>query len=253
VLEQEGRLVALVQPDPARVREMGTMNLREGIRVALAERSQGLPEYQRLYGFALTDQSLPRTRLGKYRRFMLPDLYRQALAGGPRREARRLGPEDQALLQDSTANAVWMLLQERYPQQALDLDVNLSLELNVDSFTWMELTITLQDRLGIRLTEADIATVDTIRDLLRCCLDKARQPPEGIRAVRAEEEQLSTWLTPTGPLLTLLGLLLYAINWVVMRVLFRLDVRGIGNLPADGAFVNAGDKIHRAAGVRMHQ
>jgi long-chain acyl-CoA synthetase len=237
VLEQEGRLVALVQPDPARVREMGTMNLREGIRVALAERSQGLPEYQRLYGFALTDQSLPRTRLGKYRRFMLPDLYRQALAGGQRREARRLGPEDQALLQDSTANAVWIFLQERYPQQALDLDVNLSLELNVDSFAWMELTITLQDRLGIRLTEADIATVDTIRDLLRCCLDKARQPPEGIRAVRAEEEQLSAWLTPTGPLLTLLGLLLYAINWVVMRVLFRLDVRGIGNLPADGAFV----------------
>ena len=239
VLEQEGRLVALVQPDPARVRAMGTMNLREGVRVALAERAQGLPEYQRLYGLALTDQSLPRTRLGKYRRFMLPDLYKQALAGGPRREPRRLGPEDQALLQDATAHAVWLFLQERYPQQALDLDMNLGLELNVDSFTWMELTITLQDRLGIRLTEADIATIDTIRDLLRCCVDKARQGPEGIPALRAEEDQLSLWLTPTGPLLTLLGLLLYAINWAVMRVLFRLRVRGIGNLPADGAFVIA--------------
>ena len=239
VLEQEGRLVALVQPDPARVREMGTMNLREGIRVTLAERAQGLPEYQRLYGFALTDQSLPRTRLGKYRRFMLPDLYQQALVGGPRREARRLGPEDQTLLQDSTANAVWMFLQERYPQQALDLDVNLSLELNVNSFTWMELTITLQDRLGIRLTEADIVTIDTIRDLLRCCVDKARQPRDGIPAVRAEEDQISLWLTPTGPGLTLLGLLLYAINWFVMRALFRLDVRGIENLPVGGAFVIA--------------
>ncbi len=89
VLEQDGRLVALVQPDPARVREMGTMNLREGIRVALAERSQGLPEYQRLYGFALTDQSLPRTRLGKHRRFMLPDLYRQAPPAG--RDERHVG------------------------------------------------------------------------------------------------------------------------------------------------------------------
>ena len=215
------------------------MNLREGIRVTLAERAQGLPEYQRLYGFALTDQSLPRTRLGKYRRFMLPDLYRQALVGGPRREARRLGPEDQTLLQNSTANAVWMFLQERYPQQAVDLDVNLSLELNVDSFTWMELTITLQDRLGIRLTEADIATIDTIRDLLRCCVDKARPPRDGIPAVRAEEDQISLWLTPTGPGLTLLGLLLYAINWFVMRALFRLDVRGIENLPVGGAFVIA--------------
>ena len=112
------------------------MNLREGICVALTERSQGLPEYQRVYGFALTDQSLPRTRLGNTT-FMLPGLYRRALAGGPQREARsRSGPRRQALLQNLLANAVWTLLQERYPQQTLDLDMNLSLELNVDLFTW---------------------------------------------------------------------------------------------------------------------
>ncbi len=239
VLEQEGRLVALVQPDPARVREMGTMNLREGIRVALAERSQGLPEYQRLYGYALTDQALPRTRLGKYRRFMLPGLYPRALAGGPRRTTRPLGPEDRELLHDPAAKAVWMLLQERYPEHALDLDMNLSLELNVDSFAWMELTIALQDRHAIQLNEADIAAIDTIRDLLRCCAGKARQPPEAIPASRVAEDQLSLWLAPTGLLLGLLGLLLYAINWLVMRVLFGLHVKGVENLPESGAFVLA--------------
>lgn len=239
VLEQEGRLVALVQPDPARVREMGTMNLREGIRVALAERAQSLPVYERLSGFALTDRPLPRTRLGKYRRFMLPDLYQQALTGGPRREARRLSPADQALLEDPTANAVWMFLRERYLQRALDLDVNLSLELNVDSFAWMELTITLQDRYGIQLTEADISTIDTIRDLLRRCVDKARGMPEGTRAVDMDQDQLSLWLTPTGPLLTLLGVVLYVINWVAMRSIFSVHVSGIENLPESGAFVIA--------------
>ena len=152
VLESEGRLVALVQPDPARVRDMGTLNLREGIRVALAERAQGLPAYQRLSGFALTDQPLPRTRLGKYRRFMLPELYRQALIGRTHREPRLLTAEDQLLLQDPTVNAVWTLLQERYPQRSIDLDVSLGLELDVDSFAWMELAITLQDRYGVQLS-----------------------------------------------------------------------------------------------------
>ena len=237
VLEQQGMLTALVRPDPSRVREMGTMNLREGIRVVLAEKAQNLPIYQRLSGFALTDQPLPRTRLGKYRRFLLPALYQEALAGGPRRQARLLGPEDQALLRDPTANTIWMLLRERYPKQAVDLDVSLGLDLNLDSFGWMELTITLQDRYGVRLTEADIATIDTIRDLLVRCKDRQRAGHAGEPSAAAEAVQISHLLAPTGPLVTLLGVLLYAINWCVMRGLFRLRVEGTQSIPDTGAFV----------------
>lgn len=239
VLEFEGRLVALVQPDPARVRAMGTLNLREGIRVALAERAQGLPSWQRLSGFALTNHPLPRTQLGKYRRFMLPELYRQALVGGPKRESRPLSTDDQALLHDPTANAVWVLLQERYPGQSLDLDVNLSLELEVDSFAWMELTITLQDRHGIQLSESDVADIETIRDLLSCCAAKGRQIAMRTPPSAAGDDQIGPWLMPTGPFLTLLGLVLYGANWLVMRGLFRLRVSGLEHLPQGRAFVIA--------------
>jgi long-chain acyl-CoA synthetase len=237
VLEYEGRLVALVQPDPARVRDMGTLNLREGIRVALAERAQGLPAYQRLSGFALTDQPLPRTRLGKYRRFMLPELYRQALIGRTHREPRLLTAEDQLLLQDPTVNAVWTLLQERYPQRSIDLDVSLGLELAVDSFAWMELAITLQDRYGVQLSESDITGIETIRDLLQCCSDKTHPIVPGKPAASSQEPSITQWLTPTGRLVGLLGLVMYWINWLVMRVVFRLQVSGIENLPQRGAFV----------------
>jgi long-chain acyl-CoA synthetase len=237
VLEYEGRLVALVQPDPARVHDMGTLNLREGIRVALAERAQGLLPYQRLSGFALTDQPLPRTRLGKYRRFMLPELYRQALTGRTHREPRPLTEKDQLLLQNPTANAVWTFLQERYPQHAIDLDVSLGLELDVDSFAWMELAITLQDRYGVQLSEPDIAGTETIRDLLQCCSDKARPIVQGKPATNSQEPSIMPWLTPVGGLVGLLGSVMYWINWLVMRVVFRLRVSGIENLPQRGAFV----------------
>jgi acyl carrier protein len=59
--------------------------------------------------------------------------------------------------------AVWALLRERYPEEALDLDVDLALDLNVDSFGWMEIVVALQDRLDIHLSEADIAGIQTIR------------------------------------------------------------------------------------------
>src|SRR5262245_45360508 len=97
VLEDRGALVALVRPEAAKLRERGVTNLRDGIRIVLGEKARGLPSWQRLSGFALTDQPMPRTRLGKYRRFLLPALYSDAVAGGARRVAHALTPQDAAL------------------------------------------------------------------------------------------------------------------------------------------------------------
>ena len=236
ILEDKGALVALVRPDPVKLRQLGATNLRDGIRVILGEVAQHLPSYERLAGFALTDQPLPRTRLGKYRRFLLPSLYAQAAAGGGRRVGRALTPEDRVLLRDLTAAAVWSLLQQRYPDQALDLDLNLSLDLSLDSFAWMEVTILLEDRLGIHLSDADIGRIETIRDLLHLSIESP-----GSRPIVPEERTIAVdierWLAPTGVFLMAFGFFLYALNWVVMRGLFRLQVTGAERLPAAGPLV----------------
>jgi long-chain acyl-CoA synthetase len=237
VLENEGALVALVRPDAAKLREIGSTNLRDGVRVVLAEIARQLPPYLRPAGFALTDQPLPRTRLGKYRRFLLPPLYEDALAGRAPQQAHALSEEDTALLADPTARAVWAFLREHYPAGATGLDVNLALDLNLDSFAWMELTIALHDRLGLRLSEADVAGIETIRDLLRRCVEQHAGLMPARLGAPAIAEDVDRWLAPTGLLVTALGVLLYAINWLVMRALFRLRVTGLENLPAQGPFV----------------
>jgi long-chain acyl-CoA synthetase len=237
VLEDKGALVALVRPDREKLHDRGATNLHDGIRVILAEKARDLPSWQRLSGFALTDQPLPRTRLGKYRRFMLPALYTEALAGGARRAAHALTPEDMALLSDPTAEAVWALLRERYPGEALDLDVDLALDLNVDSFGWMEIAVALEDRLEIHLSETDIAGIQTIRELLRLAIERR----SGVGAPPLEEPAMATdferWLAPTSVLLTALSVALYALNRLLMRGLFRLRVTDTATLPLAGAFV----------------
>jgi len=237
ILEDRGTLVALVRADPVKLRQRGATNLRDGVRVILGELAQHLPSHERLSGFALTDQPLPRTRLGKYQRFLLPTLYAQAAAGAGRRTAYAMAPADAVLLRDQTADAVWTLLHQRYPDQTLDLDINLSLDLNLDSFGWMELTILLQDRLGIHLSDTDIVRIETIRDLLRLSIERrtrARPLPREEPAIAMDIEH---WTTPTGALLTALGFGLYIIDWLVMRGLFRLRVIGAERLPATGPFV----------------
>jgi long-chain acyl-CoA synthetase len=238
ILEDRGALVALVHPDPAKLRARGTMNVRDGVRVVLGEKALDLPSYQRLSGFALTDQPLPMTRLGKYRRFLLPDLYARALSGGPQRAAHMLDAADLALLQDPTAASVWALLRERFPDHAIDLDVDPRLDLNLDSFAWMELGLALESRANVHLTEEDIAGVETLRDLVRLCVVRRAGAASGEEAT-ALATDTERWLAPTTVLLTTAGFLLYGLNWLVMRLCFRLRISGLEHLPAGGAYVIA--------------
>ena len=239
VLEQNGALVALVRPDQARLYARGATNLRDGIRVILAEKAQSLPSYQRLSGFALTSTPLPRTRLGKYRRFLLPSLYTQALAGDSARAAEPISPEDEALLQNPVANAVWIELGRRFHGRPLHLDTSLSLDLNIDSFGWMELAILLEKRTGIALSDQDLANIETLRDLLRLAL--ARQTVGAVAPLTEPPRvhDIDYWLAPTGLLLTALGAALWVVNYAVIRGLFRLRIAGIARLPTQGPFLIA--------------
>ena len=60
------------------------------------------------------------------------------------------------------------------------------------------------------------------------------EDPEG-----ALDERQRRWLQPKGPALRKAGRVLAAFNRVAMRALFRLRVRGVENLPAEGPFVLA--------------
>jgi len=239
VLESAGALVALVRPDMQALHARGSYNPRDGVDVALTSVAQGLPSYQRLSGFALTEVPLPRTQLGKLRRFLLVERHAEALAGAAKRAAREFTADDAALLRDATAAGIWALLQQRYPGQATDMDVNLALDLNLDSFAWMELTLELQNRFGLTLSDSDIARISTIRDLLRTA--ESQSSPSAIAPALALD--LNRWLAPTGVLLTTAGLTLAVLDRLLMRTAFRLRVRGCEHLPVEGGFVLAPNHV----------
>lgn len=237
VLERDGAIVALVRPDRAKLLEMGATNIHDGIRVVLAERARDLLSHERLSGFALTDEPLPRTRLGKYRRFLLPDLYARALSGRLERTPHPPSADDLIPLRNPTGAAIWSLLEGRQPGRLLDLDMNPSLDLNFDSFAWMELTVALQERLGVHLTEDDIASIIQLRDLLRLAIERRSRGEAAEVGPPPIAADFDRWLAPTGLMLTGAGLLLYALNFAVMRGLFRLRVKGLEHLPDEGPIV----------------
>jgi long-chain acyl-CoA synthetase len=245
VLERDGKIVGLIVP--AAGADAGT-NPKDTVRKAVAE-VRGLPSYQRLAEFAVTRETIPRTRLGKPRRHLLPELYERALRGEAGAAPERQGPmplddmsaEDRALLEDPAARQAWGWLAARYADRRLSPDSDLTVDLGIDSMDWLNISLEMSQRTGVDLTEDAIARVRTVRDLLteltgggevvgaaRFSLDE----PEA-----ALDEEARRWLRPLDPASRGLSLAIYWLNRAAMRLLFRVRCSGLENLPGEGPFV----------------
>ncbi|HUJ02311.1 MAG TPA: AMP-binding protein, partial [Rhizomicrobium sp.] len=209
IFEHKGALAALVVPSLEASRAGGAMHLDTAIRIELTSAARALPSYQRLAGFAIVREPLPRTRLGKYRRFLLPAIYERAQARAPHEAAAELSADDKALLEKPAAHRVYDMLVARYPRGPLSLDASPLLDLGIDSLEWISFGLELEDRLNLRLSEAEIGGVVTVRDLLKLAARGPAAPPASSR----------DWVAPIGIALKSLGGLLYGLDDLIMRVL----------------------------------
>ncbi|MDD3651148.1 AMP-binding protein [Immundisolibacter sp.] len=241
VLQVDRKLVALLVPAPQLPADDPAQTLAR-LRAALAEQSQRLPSYQRVVEFAVTRQPLERTALGKLRRHLLAQRYRQARAAlAGEAVPAPLAAADEALLRDPRARAVWEYLAERYPDRALTPDSHLQLDLGLDSLAWLNVGMDIAARCGAQLSEDAIARIATVRDLLREVSLAGTAPPARLlddprAALDAEQRR---WLEPLPRGLWPLRALLWALDWLLMRLVFRLHVTGRERLPAKGAFLLA--------------
>ncbi len=237
-LQHGEALVALVVPEIPRIRELGVTRAEDAIRVAVAETARRLPGFQRPAGFAIVTAPLPRTRLGKLRRFLLPDIYARAKEGaaptGPRPPESEA---DRALLAHPVAGRARAALERHFAGRDWALDASLDLDLGLDSFERMVATLEIERATGIHLDAEDMAAAETVRDLLQA-VAAASERKDGQTGAAAGPDA-ARWLRPPGPLLRALGVALHALNRAALRLLLPLRIEGAEHLPGHGPFVIA--------------
>lgn len=251
VLQRDGALVGVVVPESGTMRQWEA-DPQQRVRSAVTEVSRRLPSYQRLSDVAVTRTPLARTRLGKLRRHLLAETFEktrgktvQAPVGGPM-DLEEMRPEDRELLEDPTARQVWEWLAERYPDKPLTPDSSPQLDLGVDSMEWVNLTMEIGQRTGVELGDEDIADAETVRDLLAATMEAASAEIRGhgvAEALRQPENTLSSnelrWLQRAGPARRLVFALLVVLNTAVVRLLFRVEVKGLDRLERNTAYLLA--------------
>ncbi|HEX6142891.1 MAG TPA: AMP-binding protein [Geminicoccaceae bacterium] len=237
VLEHDGRLAGLFVPTGDLLQDAAPEEVGKQIRGEVDRLSPRLPSHARISDFAVTARSLPRTQIGKLRRHELPAMFEEAKAGGVRDEQEWTpSDEDRSLLDTPPAGEVWTWLNERFEGRRLTLDSSPQLDLGLDSFDWMTLTMELEERFGVRLEEEALARVQTLRDLLLEVIDAGGGEvgePGGL------SEEQARFLEPEGPWLRAVGRVLFELNRLVMRTVFRLRVEGRDRLPDGGAYLIA--------------
>ena len=229
ILERDGALVALVLPDMEAIRRSGYPRVDEVIRVALSESAMTLPSYERLAGFRLVREPLPKTRLQKYQRFRLRAIYDAAETRKPA-TGGELSAEDRALLATEPARTIFEVLRSRYAGKQVSLDASPLLDLGIDSLECIALALVLEQRTGLHFDESVLGESVTVRDLLRQSAAASPARPGPAMAV-------TQWLRPAGPHLRLMAKVLYGINTTLLPSLFHLTITGLEHVPASGPFV----------------
>ena len=234
VLEKGGKIVAVIVPKHA-----ARGDDAKAVRKAVETASKRLPSHQRISEYAISPDALPRTRLGKIQRHRLTERYEEAKEGGEKAPVagpmsiEEMSGEDRALLEDSATQSVWELLAKRYRGKRLTPDTSPQFDLGIDSLEWLNLTLEIAESSGVELTDEAIARIETVRDLLHEVtegsegesVDPLEKPGEVL------DEKQKQWLEPLGPAAATTARFLYAVNRVLMRVIFRLRVEGFEHLP----------------------
>ncbi|WP_254509495.1 1-acyl-sn-glycerol-3-phosphate acyltransferase [Anatilimnocola floriformis] len=154
--------------------------------------------------------------------------------------------QDSAVPEDARSQQVWQWLRSRFPDQTLTLQTQLQADLQIDSLGWMEVTLEIGRHCGIELPDDALYRTETIGDLLQLAREAGPFDPQHVTLQLSLDspeialgEDRRYWLLPLGPVELAAGWCLFALNWALMRLLFRIRVQGLENLPENSQFVLA--------------
>ena len=159
---REEKLVAVVFPDFDYFRRTGETDVYNRVKWYLDFYSQQLESYKRVRDFVLTNQELPKTRLGKIRMQEAAKIYQSR--AGKQYEAKKSALEEN--LSDTGVEVIHLLL-DKTGERLIALDDHLELDLGLDSLALVELAAALEERFQIAIKEDGFAGLFTVGELIR--------------------------------------------------------------------------------------
>ena len=252
-VEGADKLYAVTVPNFEVLRQRKVVNAKEVIRFDIEGLSAKLASTKRISGYEIWQEDLPRTTTRKLKRFEIQKRVKAGKSSDPRDlpVSRPLTPEETAWMEKSEVQQALKIIREystTNPEQIRPAD-NLELDLGLDSMRRVELLVAIEQELGGDVPESQLGGIYTVRELLDAVLesaaDNARKSARaahafaGWSAVLREDPTDPDTLRIAKPR-PLLDPILFAMSRLIgwwWRLVSRIDLKGMENLPRDGAYL----------------
>ena len=225
VFEKQDMLHAVIYPDYQKAKQLGIDDVEEMIKWQVIDKyNQSVTPYKKVMKFSLIKEPLPRTRLLKLKRFLLPQLEQIS--------KEKLENVTEPTFQEYT------LLKEFLQQQketTIHPSDHLEIDLGLDSLDKVNLGVYLESNFGVKLSEAELVGFPNVVKLAENIRDKkTKLSVEAIDWGKIFKEKLDldlpkSWFTHN---------IMKNGAKVFLKLYFRIKGEGLENLPK-GPFILA--------------
>ena len=162
ILGHEDKLAAIIVPDLLEFRKQGINNIQTYLKDIIENYNLTASNYKKVLDYKLVEDELPKTRLGKTKRFMLPDLYKKD------EKVKEKVEEPQTQEYQAVKEFVAKLKGfEPGPEENLELD------LGMYSLDKVELLAYVESTFGIKIDEEKFAEMPNLKLLSEYISEKA--------------------------------------------------------------------------------
>jgi long-chain acyl-CoA synthetase len=260
-LEGSRMLWAMVVPNLDFFKKKTEVNLREVIKMHIETVSTQLALHKRLMGFTITMEPLPRTLLGKLKRFIVKEKYlTEIINTDPEAQGVKEASAEELLMMEGDIAKKVMGYLKNYA--SIDRGVlprdSLELDLGVDSLGRVEIVSELEKILRLKVSDELTSSVFTVKDLIIVCerlasenADFEKTAQDGADVVLKVDsgdwgEKLKA--LPEGKRLKEIDIKPSLISNVVhsfiigliklfFKMFYRLEVEGSANVPKKGPYI----------------
>jgi len=218
VFEKADMLHAIIYPDYQKAKQLGIDDVEEIIKWQVIDKyNQSVTPYKKVMKFSLTKEPLPRTRLLKLKRFLLPKL--EAIS---KEKLETIAEPD---FQEYTLIKEFLQQQKETTVHPSD---HLEIDLALDSLDKVNLGVYLETNFGVKFTEAELVGFPNVVMLAESVRDKkTKLSVEAIDWGKIFKEHLDLELPKSW----------FTYNFmknsakVFLKLYFRLKGEGLENLP----------------------
>ncbi len=212
-------LHAVIFPDKNVAQELSVVNVFETIKWEVVDLyNRAVPNYKKIIDLTISPEELPRTRMGKLRRFLLKDVI----------ENKTKKSSTEAIPNIPVYNDLVKIIEETASKKVSPSD-HIEYDLGLDSLGKVELQVQLESTFGIKLSDDIFSHYAIVKDLAQYIQDTRTTFNENT----INWKQILNDNLPSGKINTtniLLNMAVYLFR-PFMRIYFLLSAKGIENIP----------------------